>query len=75
MNKKTAPRGVTITRAEADKIIIDWNKSGRQHKKIVLAYGGKWYDVRKLNDEQVLAFMSELIGREIKPEEVKEIKI
>lgn len=72
---KTTPRGVKITRAEADKIMINWWAEGRQSQKVVLNFAGKWFDVRKLSEAEVINFMSDLVGRPIKPEEIKNIKI
>lgn len=57
--------GKKITREEADKIIIDWNKGNNPHRRIVCAWKGDWYDLRELNDDEINSFMFKLTG--IKP--------
>ena len=70
-----ANKPIKITRLEADKIIIDWQKEGRPYKKVVLNFAGKWYDVRKLTEEEIIAFMEKLTGQKIDPKQIINLQI
>lgn len=74
-NKNIMRKVKRISRSEADKIILDWHNQGRQFKKIVLCFSGVWYDTRQLDEQEILAFMSELTGQKVKPEDIKELQI
>ena len=51
---------IEITREQANEIIADhWNKP---RQKVVICYGGKWYDIRNSTEAEIQEFITKLIN-------------
>lgn len=56
-------KGIKITREDANKIIIEWNNSGKPHRDVVISGPMGWFDIRHLNIEELQAFKAELVEK------------
>lgn len=66
-------RKVEITRERAEEIMRQ-HMNGPQQQ-VVIAYGGKWYDIRGYSPTDIEALITDLMGRPIKQEERAHIDI
>jgi len=59
-------KAIEITKEEADRILfVEGNRGNYQRKRLVCSWDDRWYDVRKLTDEEAFKFYEELTGDSI----------
>jgi hypothetical protein len=60
-----------ITRERANELIKE--QAQKEHAPVTLAYGGEWWDIRSMTQEEIKNFAASLVGKD--PDDLKSVSI